>query len=545
MSDKMRITGMASGLDVDNMVKQMMKPYNMRIDKVKQDRQKIQWQQDLYRDIIGDLTTFRSTYFDTLKSDTNMLFSSSYVGFDVSSVNAVSASESSPVTATAIGTGVVEGAYKVEVTNLAGSATLTGNVLKDASGKSVNYSTMMSDINSSFAGDTINIKFNGGNAVALKINASDTISGIINKINTITSGNVTAKYSELTGKFSLATTKTGIDSTLEMDKDISILGVAAPRDTVSGAIINTHGQNAKLKITPPGGTAIDVEKAANTFAIDGISYNLVKSGTANISVTGNTQIVFDKIKTFITKYNEIVDKINKKVDERKQYSYKPLTDEQKSTMKEEEIKKWEDKAKEGLLKSDSMLNGLLSSMRCAFFQGVEGAGISLKELGLSTSRDTSQRGKIIFDDILGGEQKLKDAIKTRGPQVANLFMKTSTKQPQYDPDLTAAQWSDRNSDEGIFQRINDIMQNYVRTTRNNKGYKGLLLEKAGIKGDFTEFNNILFKQLGEKDKVISDLTSKLSEREERYYLQFSKLEQAMNKMNSQSNWLAQQLGGGK
>lgn len=532
MSDKMRITGMASGLDVDATVKQMMKPYNMKLDKEKQDRQIMEWQQNLYRDIIGDLSTFRSTYFDVLKSDTNMLSSNNYAGFDVTSINAAGSTESTPVAATAVGAGVTEGSYKVEVTRLASGATFNGNAaLKNATtGVAASAGSKMIELDPAYVQTTVNLTYNGGEPKALTIKASDTIQDVINNINSVTEGNVTAKYSELTGKFSIMTTKTGGDGTLTISGGISALKIDA------GSKI---GDNAELKITPPGGTATDVTRATNTFTIDGVNYNLTKPGTANITVSANTQKVFDKIKGFIDKYNEIVEKVNTKVDEKKQYTYKPLTDEQKKDMKTEEITKWEDKAKVGLLKNDSMLNGLLDSMRYAFFQGVEGAGISLKDLGLSTSSDTSQRGKIVFDQTLGGEQKLKETIKTRGQQVANLFMKSSTSQPYYNPDLTEEQRKTRTSEEGIFSRIDDIMQDYVRTNRDKSGKKGLLIQKAGLKGDFT---NLLYGQMKDKDKVISDLTKKLADKENKFYLQFSKLETAMNNLNSQSNWLAQQLG---
>ena len=123
-----------------------------------------------------------------------------------------------------------------------------------------------------------------------------------------------------------------------------------------------------------------------------------------------------------------------------------------------------------------------------------------------------------------------------------LFSKQSTSVSSYGPDLSNVDRELRNKEQGIFQRINDILQDYTRTTRNSDGKKGILIEKAGIKGDFTEFNNLLSKEIKDKDKAIYDLNRKLYEKENRYYLQFAKLEQAMNSMNAQSSWLAQQFG---
>ncbi|MCM0650459.1 flagellar filament capping protein FliD [Clostridium swellfunianum] len=633
MSDTLRILGMASGLDTETMVKQLMKAENMKVDKVKQNRQVIQWQQDLYREIIGDLTTFRSTYFDVLKPETNVLSKNNYSAFDVVSADvpaAGAAVSSIPGSSAAAGVGAATGVYRVEVTNLASAATKVGRPLAENTTKSSTMSSLGLASNT-----TVNITYNG-TTKPVKIETGDTIENVIQKISNATSGNVVAKYSELTRQFTIQTSATGSGNSLNIDSSISALGIYKDSidmkttvDTLTksgsfdisyvdsngtiatknislsaGATINdivdninndtgnmvaasfdpatktfslrqkdgkevrinnvpdfakselglpsyanageVKGEDAVLKITPPGSsTAVNVTKSTNNFTLDGISYSLSRANTTtNITVSSNTQKAFDKIKGFIDKYNEIVDKVNKKISEKKQYEYKPLTDEQKKDMEPEDIKKWEERAKEGLLKNDSTLQNMLSAMRSAFFEGVEGAGISLKDLGLNTSSDYTQKGKIVFDMTLGGEQKLKDMLATKGEQVAKLFMQTSTKKPTYSPDLTTAEREARNSDQGIFQRINDILQDNARTTRSNAGKKGFLIEKAGIKGDFSEFNNLLYNQIKDKDKVINELTKKLAGKENRYYSQFAKLEQAMNSLNSQSNWLAQQLGGG-
>jgi len=51
----MRITGMATGLDVDAMVKKMMLGEQAKVDKVAQERQTIVWKQEAYQDIIKDI----------------------------------------------------------------------------------------------------------------------------------------------------------------------------------------------------------------------------------------------------------------------------------------------------------------------------------------------------------------------------------------------------------------------------------------------------------------------------------------------------------
>ena len=114
--------------------------------------------------------------------------------------------------------------------------------------------------------------------------------------------------------------------------------------------------------------------------------------------------------------------------------------------------------------------------------------------------------------------------------------------PTYNPDSIAADTTTRRNEEGIFQRINDIMKDYTRTTRNIAGHKGILVDKAGIVGDYTEFNNLITTQETTQQKAISDMTTKMNDKQTYYYGVFSKLEVAMTKLNSQSASLASMLG---
>jgi len=612
MSDMLRITGMASGLDVESMVKTLMKAENVRLDKVKQNRQTIQWRQDLFRDILGDVNTFYSTYLDVARQEKYMLSPNSYAGFDVTSSDNNNPTSTAGVIATA-GAGATAGTYSVEVTKLAKPSVITGSIVNVSgditaanwAGKKIGFSVgggaaeiiqldnpgdinaLKDNINSKITAnanlkgkieaviDGTKLKFNvlsndsvkitndtdivtdldnlkgrvinpsgstllsdlgmtsstdltityNGTSKIVTIDNTKTINDAIMAINSATSSNVIAKFSQLTGQFSLSTSDTGSAATIKIDKDISALGLKAG-DGVGQ-------QDAVVNIQPAGGIKSTVTRSKNIFSIDGISYTLVKEGTTNtINVNSNPQNTFDKIKSFIDKYNEIIDKVSKKINEKTAKGFAPLTDEQKKSMQDEEIKAWEAKSKEGLLRGDNELKTMLTRMRSAFFDSVQGAGVTLKEIGLDTSSDVTQGGKILID-----EAKLKSAIQTKGNQVANIFSKASSTAYSADGDNKV-----RYGEEGIFQRIKDIMLDYTRTTRNTNGKKGALIEKAGIKGN-QEFTNLLSKQIAEKDRIISDLVRKLADKENSYYIKFSKLEQAMQNSNSQSSWLSQQLGG--
>lgn len=79
---QMRITGFASGLDTDKMIRDMMRAGNARGDKMRRDRTSLVWQQEAYRGIIDKLQAFQKNYFDVLKPANNFRSATAFSQFD-------------------------------------------------------------------------------------------------------------------------------------------------------------------------------------------------------------------------------------------------------------------------------------------------------------------------------------------------------------------------------------------------------------------------------------------------------------------------------
>ncbi|KOM96834.1 flagellar hook protein FliD [Clostridium botulinum] len=360
--------------------------------------------------------------------------------------------------------------------------------------------------------------------------------------------NVETSYSEITKSFVLRSKEEGATQNIKCeDKSGSFVS------SILGSNTTAKGKDAKIELkTPNNSTATTIIKPSNNFTIDGVNYNIAgakKDEEISFSLDGNVEDSFNKIKGFIDDYNKLIDELQKKTSEKKYRKYEPLTEEQKKDMKENDIKLWEEKAKSGILRNDSNIENMLSTLRRAFFDSVEGAGLSLKELGLTTSKDYQEGGKIVFDQTLdkngnNGEARLKKLLKEEPDKVFKIFSQESTSYPSYSADLTLTERQVRNKEEGIFQRINDIFKDYTRTSRSASGKRGILVDKAGIEGTVSEIDNILYKDLEKREKAIQDMELKLIERENKYYIQFAQMEKYINQANSQASWLAQQLGGG-
>jgi flagellar hook-associated protein 2 len=349
-------------------------------------------------------------------------------------------------------------------------------------------------------------------------------------INNSTEANVTIKYDEVTDKFTITAKQMGAGDNIRISETggtfLSVFGITG---------VTSEGVDAVAEID-----SITVTRSTNTFVVNGIEYTLRKVHDADsdgetITLEQNVDAVIDTIKTFVEEYNKLVDLFSSKLSEEYDREYLPLTDEQKEAMTEDEIKRWEAKAKTGLLRNDPILGKIQSDMRMALIEAVEGVGINLSSIGI-TSKSYHDKGKLYID-----EDKLRQAIINKPDEVINLFKKQSETVPHYTRTLTAEERSIRYKEQGLFYRLSDIIEDNISTLRNNSGKKGTLLEKAGIQGDITEFNNSLAMDIREYNERINELQRKLLVKEANYYKQFAELEKYMNRMNAQMDWLFSQL----
>jgi flagellar hook-associated protein 2 len=362
---------------------------------------------------------------------------------------------------------------------------------------------------------------------------TDSLQKVFDTINNSAEANVTISYDEITDKITLAAKQTGTGDTLKLeDLDGSNLLAALGLGSI------TAGKDAVVQID--GETIV---RSSNNFTVNGITYSLKKAHAASstgetLTVEQDIDSVVNNIKTFVEEYNKLIDSINGLVNEKYDRNYLPLTDAQKEAMKEDDIEKWEKKAKTGILRNDSILQQITLAMRKALYEKVEGVNISLKDIGIE-SKSYSDNGKLYLD-----EDKLRNALTNNPDEVTKLLNGTSSQYPTYSRDFTSEEKQAYHKQSGVLRRLASIIEDNISTVRNAKGYKGTLLEKAGIENDLTNTKNLLSYELEDYDDRIDDLVAKLAKKEESYYSKFSALETMLNKMNQQSSWILSQFGGG-
>ena len=350
----------------------------------------------------------------------------------------------------------------------------------------------------------------------VELKSNMTLSQMISTVNNTNGIGATMSYDRLTDSFKLESKTIGKTSTLTVSdvgggNALKMFGLEKLEDGSNSA----EGSSAIVYINNE-----KVERDTNTFEYRGVKITLhdTKAGSTEIddvpshdddiivTLKRDATDAVNRIKGFIEAYNSIIKRIEGLVRERKttsEASYGPLTDEEKSVMSEKQIADWEAIAKKGILRSDSGLQNLASSLRSALYESVKSAGMSPSDIGLTTGNFFSGTGgQIVLD-----EDKLRAALEEDPDRVANIFAGTD-------------------ENRGLLWRMNSIMGDYLNTSQS-----------------------LTLKNLETSIKRANDQMTKMQERmyaeEDKLYRQFAAMETALSKLQSQGDWMTAMLGGGK
>jgi flagellar hook-associated protein 2 len=334
-------------------------------------------------------------------------------------------------------------------------------------------------------------------------------------------------YSQVSDKFTMTTTDTGASAEINItNTDGNLFGAGSHINITDEAIQN--GQDAKFYLN---GQTDPIYRSSNVFTIDGATYTLKAPTTEAIEFTveNNSEEVMEKITSFIDDFNEIYADLQDRLSEKIERDYPPLNEAQKEEMTESQIEKWEEKAKSGLLRNDSILSNIMRNLRSAFYDNIDGTTTNFREIGISNS-DNYNKFEIVVD-----EAKLKQALDQNPEEVMALFNKEED--ISYRPGLSSVDRNQRYGEVGFAHRISDILNDAVRTRRDASGYKGTLVEKIGVDGDTTEFNNFMTRQLDSIEERIQKAIDKMEDKENYYFDQFTRMERVISQLNAQSESL--------
>lgn len=278
-----------------------------------------------------------------------------------------------------------------------------------------------------------------------------------------------------------------------------------------------NGQDAEIRLNGE-----IYNSSTNSFTINGLDINaqaVTGDGDENaltIGVAVDTQGLYDKVKDFLTQYNNIINEITKLYNADSASGYEPLTDDEKDSMSDREIEKWETKIKDSLLRRDNSLSSLMSSMINAMNKNimVNGTKYNLTSFGIHTMGYLNSvknehnafhiNGDPDDENTSGEKEELMKAINSDPDTVVEFMKQLAT---------------------NLYQAIDDNMQSTTMRSR----YK-IYNDKE------------MDKQYDAYTKQIKEWEDRVSAKEDYYYKKFSKMETALSKLNSQTNSLSGLFG---
>lgn len=491
----MRVGGIVSGMDIEGMVSKLMAAERMPLERLQQEQKSLEWKRDSFRDINSHL-------LDLDKMMLDMKLTTTYKPKQVTSSmeNAVTATASSSAS---------NGNYSIDVKELATSAMNVGDK------KDLTANEDMSD----FKGEhTFQMYDENGKTqdYTFEIESGDKLSDVLKKISSSSDGNIRAFLDESKGRVVLESTRTGKynpnSSEPEGDKVPEILFGESDFFTNGLGLDETKetgGTNAVFTYN----NGLEIESKTNEYTINGLqlSFHNVTNGNARLSVNTDVDDSVDKIMNFIDKYNETIDKMNGSQLEERHRDFPPLTEEQREEMTEDQIKRWEEKAKSGLLRGEATIRDGMYTLRQSMQQTVstDGAFNHISQVGITTTKNYLDGGRLEVN-----EEKLRAALRDNPDDVFKLFSN-----------------DDKGEARGLINRFDDALD---RTRAS--------IERKAGKSTATLDNYSIGKEIKHLNDRISIFETRMEKVEQRYWNQFTAMEKAISDLEQQSSQLFSQFG---
>ena len=383
------------------------------------------------------------------------------------------------------------------------------------------------------ANPQITVRFSSKD-LKFRINNKTTMQDFAEEINKAGMGDLKASYNEETGQFTV-TDRNGVEQEFTV-----IVGSTPYEREIKPAATYTAGQDAIMDVTINGKNFANLTRSSNSFDIDGLTINVKgtfnadganapdKDGNEYEAVTFNTTTDTDKIvdviREFVNDYNEMATEIKNAystmpAQKSNGARYEPLTAEEEDKYSESELKAYNEKAKQGILFGDSTLSSMYGKLLSAITPGGTD-GQTLREIGIGTSYSNG------MTTISLDEDKLRAALESDPDKVRTAFTKTR---------------EGGSSTDGLMQTMQNTLNSYVKTTGEPKG---VLITRAGsIKAPTSLNSNSLKSQMDSIDSQIDRWTNKMADQIDRYTTKFSRLEQLIAQMNSQSSAMMGLMGG--
>lgn len=359
------------------------------------------------------------------------------------------------------------------------------------------------------------------NGTKITVDKDATVSSLMAAVNKSDAG-VTMTYSSLTNSFTVEANEKGGAGKVEIGANdlTKSLGLADDNGTVG----LKQGQNAIFEINGQ-----EIYLNDNTYTLDGTTFtfndNMAIGEEYTATITKDNSSVKETVKKFVESYNQLIKDVYDYIGttpakDSDGNRYEPLTDAEKEDMSEDEITKWEENAKQGILYNDSTVSTIMSKMRSVLYESVtldDGSKFGIYSMGIKTSSEWSEHGKLEID-----EDAFDKAFENNSDAIVKLFT-----------DATS----------GVMTKLNKVIDGAVKSSGVAEN-RGTLVQKAGKADSSVTTDSTIYKQMVKMQERLKELQNRYDDKEEYWWKVFTNMETAMSDLNSQTSYISQYLGGG-
>lgn len=164
----MRLTGLMSGMDTENIIKELVAVKQVKVDDAKKAQKKLSWQQDAWKSLNTKLKSLQTKYLNSMR------FADTY------SKKTTKVSNSSAVSVIT-GENAVNGVQSLRIEQLAKTGYLTGARVKAESGENLTALSKLSELKGFSGTGTISIK-TGSSMVDITVTEETTISDVLTQM---------------------------------------------------------------------------------------------------------------------------------------------------------------------------------------------------------------------------------------------------------------------------------------------------------------------------------------------------------------------------
>lgn len=333
---------------------------------------------------------------------------------------------------------------------------------------------------------------------------------------------VAANYDEKQGRFFVNSTESGADFDFELTADSSNALTTLGLDAASATKVDA----ADAIVVYNGAT---FQQSSNNFSLNGLNFtvndvtvtkddagNIIKDNPIHLTVSTDTDTIYNAVKDFIKEYNSLVKEMNTLYNADSAKDYKMLSDDDKESMTDDEVKEWENKIKASLLRRDDTISSLLSTMRTTLNKSVTYTG----------SDGVEKRYSLASFGIVTGKWN----------EYGQLHIEGNADDSEYsDMDDKLRKAIEENPD-ALIETLSGLGNQLY--TSFQKAMKGSDLSSA-----LTFYNDKeMDKSIDGYDDKIKKLQEKMNKIEDKYYKQFAAMESAMAEMQAQQSSLSGLFG---